>query len=76
MKFLGLIIFRNKLKKDTKDIISKFSNSGIKIVISTGDNSFTTISVATECEIINKIDPILIFDFQDTLNLNDYNFKL
>jgi len=58
LKFLGLIIFRNKLKKDTKDIISKFNKSNIKIVISTGDNVFTTISVANESEIINKTDPI------------------
>jgi len=64
LKFLGFIIFRNKLKKDTKAIISKFNKSGIKLVISTGDNSFTTIGVATECELINKTDPIFICNIQ------------
>jgi len=52
--FLGFIIFTNKLKKDTKNVIANLKNSNCKLVMATGDNPFTSISVARECELIEN----------------------
>ena len=50
--FLGFIVFKNKLKKDTKNIVEIIKNSGNRLVMATGDNPFTSISVAQECSLI------------------------
>jgi len=52
LTFLGFIIFRNKLKRDTKTEIQNLNESGCKIVMATGDNPFTAISVAKECGLL------------------------
>lgn len=50
--FLGFIIFKNKLKKDTKNIIEHLNKSETKMIMSTGDNPFTSISVAQETRLL------------------------
>lgn len=52
--FLGLVVFKNKLKRDTKQIITKLKDSNIKLIMATGDNPFTSISVAQECGLIDN----------------------
>ena len=52
--FLGLIVIENKIKKDTKMIIKNLKDAKIKLIIATGDNVYTTVSVAQQCEIIEK----------------------
>lgn len=52
LQFLGLIIFKNRLKRDTKHVISNLKNSNCKLVMATGDNPFTSLSVARECNMI------------------------
>jgi len=54
LTFLGFIIFRNKLKRDTKTVMENLNKSSCNVVIATGDNPFTTVSVAKECNMINK----------------------
>jgi magnesium-transporting ATPase (P-type) len=77
--FLGLIIFRNKLKRDTKHIISKLKSSSLNLVMATGDNPFTSISVARESGLIGKYKEIffcnVIKDHPDQC-LELYNIKL
>jgi magnesium-transporting ATPase (P-type) len=62
LTFLGFIIFRNKLKKDTKLVISKLNQSQCKLIMATGDNPFTSISVARECEFIGKKSKVFLID--------------
>lgn len=62
MTFLGLIIFDNPIKKDTKDYVQHILDSNCKISIATGDNVFTTISVAQQCNIIKKNANIFIIE--------------
>ena len=50
--FLGFVVFKNKLKRDTKQIISRLIDTNIKIIMATGDNPFTSISVAQECGLV------------------------
>jgi cation-transporting ATPase 13A2 len=62
--FLGFIIFRNKLKRDTKHVIAGLKNSDCKLVMATGDNPFTSISVARECELIDSEREIYLIDLE------------
>ncbi len=54
MIFLGLLIVQNKLKQNTTNSIEKLANANLRMVMATGDNLLTAISVAKEC---NLIDP-------------------
>jgi len=54
MVFLGLLIVQNKLKHNTTSSIEKLANANLRMVMATGDNLLTAISVAREC---NLIDP-------------------
>jgi len=54
MILLGLLIVQNKLKQNTTNSIEKLANSNLRMVMATGDNLLTAISVAKEC---NLIDP-------------------
>ena len=68
MTFLGLIIFQNQVKKDTKINIEHLESSGCKLIIATGDNVFTTISIAEQCGIIKDEDDLFRIE---TVNHNN-----
>jgi len=59
LAFLGIIVFENKLKKDTKRTISVLKASGIENIMCTGDALLTAISVATNCGLIEKHVPVI-----------------
>ena len=65
MTFLGLIVFQNQVKKDTKIIIDHLESSGCKLVIATGDNVFTTISIAEQCGILKSEDDLFRIETVD-----------
>ncbi len=52
MIFLGLLIVQNKLKEQTISSVEDLSEAGLKMLMATGDNIFTAISVAKECSLI------------------------
>jgi cation-transporting P-type ATPase 13A2 len=54
LDFLGFIIFENKLKSSTADVLQELEAAGIRKVMCTGDNILTAISVARECQLIDK----------------------
>ena len=54
LDFVGFIIFENKLKPRTTNVINELAEANIRKVMCTGDNILTAISVAREC---NLIDP-------------------
>jgi cation-transporting ATPase 13A3/4/5 len=54
LDFVGFIIFENKLKPTTADVLKELADSNIGTVMVTGDNILTAISVARECGMINK----------------------
>lgn len=54
LDFVGFIIFENKLKDSTTGIIDELGRAGIRKVMCTGDNILTAISVARECNLIDK----------------------
>lgn len=58
MIFLGLLIVQNKLKEKTSSSIETLHNANLKMVMATGDNILTAISVAKECQLIDSNVPI------------------
>jgi cation-transporting ATPase 13A3/4/5 len=54
LEFLGFIIFENKLKEATTDVIEELNEADIRKIMCTGDNILTAISVARECNLINR----------------------
>jgi len=54
LEFVGFIIFENKLKPRTANVIDELTEAGIRKVMCTGDNILTAISVARECRLIDK----------------------
>ena len=54
LDFLGFIIFENKLKDRTADVIEELGRANIRKVMCTGDNILTAISVARECNLIDS----------------------
>jgi cation-transporting ATPase 13A2 len=54
LDFVGFIIFENKLKDSTAGVLDELTEAGIRKVMCTGDNILTAISVARECNLIDK----------------------
>ena len=53
LKFLGLIIFENKLKPGTTPAIQALRAAHLGCRMITGDNSLTAVSVARECGLVS-----------------------
>lgn len=54
LDFIGFIIFENKLKSSTTGVLDELSAAGIRKTMCTGDNILTAISVARECNLIDR----------------------
>lgn len=54
LDFIGFIIFENKLKPTTAGVLDELTEAGIRKVMCTGDNILTAISVARECNLIDR----------------------
>ena len=54
LDFLGFIVFENKLKPSTTGVINELNEAGIRNVMCTGDNILTAVSVARECQLIDR----------------------
>ena len=69
LEFLGFIIFENKLKPSTTGVIDELNDADIREVMCTGDNILTAISVARECNLINRTAHCFIPHFVEGLAL-------
>ena len=54
LDFLGFIIFENKLKSSTTGVIDELNDADIRKIMCTGDNILTAISVARECNLVDR----------------------
>ncbi|KAI8324645.1 hypothetical protein GQ54DRAFT_249104, partial [Martensiomyces pterosporus] len=50
--FMGFIVFENRLKPATAPVLSELREARIRMVMCTGDNPLTAVSVARECSLI------------------------
>ncbi|XP_071570378.1 polyamine-transporting ATPase 13A3 [Temnothorax nylanderi] len=53
LEFLGLVILENRLKRPTAPVITELREANIHVMMITGDNIQTAISVARECGILS-----------------------
>ncbi|XP_018422668.1 PREDICTED: probable cation-transporting ATPase 13A3 [Nanorana parkeri] len=60
MTFLGLIIMQNKLKPETPGVLEDLRKANIRMVMVTGDNMLTAISVARDCGMILPHDKVIV----------------
>ncbi|KAM4770721.1 polyamine-transporting ATPase 13A3 isoform 2-T2 [Rhinophrynus dorsalis] len=60
MTFLGLIIMQNKLKPETPAVLDDLRKANIRMVMVTGDNMLTAISVARDCGMILPHDKVIV----------------
>lgn len=66
LKFEGLLVFENKLKKKSSQVVSNLKNAMFQVKIISGDSPFTTAMVARELGIIDKQKEVVAF----TIELN------
>lgn len=59
MQFVGLYLFKNKLKESTFDVLRELSKAKIRCIMATGDSLLTGISVAEECRLVHRSDAII-----------------
>ena len=56
--FIGFAIIENKLKEGTKDTIVELDNADYRMVMASGDNMLTCISVSKECSLVREYQEI------------------
>lgn len=54
MTLLGFIVLENRLKADTSPCIKKLNQANIRVIMVTGDNILTAVSVARDCGILTQ----------------------
>ncbi|XP_025263819.1 probable cation-transporting ATPase 13A3 isoform X2 [Camponotus floridanus] len=59
LEFLGLVVLENRLKQPTASVITELKEANIRIVMITGDNIQTAISVAKECGILSMEEVVV-----------------
>ena len=62
LTFLGMLIMENKMKDVTSDVIKTLQDCEVDTIMATGDNVLTAISVAGQCNIIEKKDQVYLGD--------------
>jgi cation-transporting ATPase 13A2 len=69
LTFLGFILLKNKLNKDTVEVIQNLYKMGCNLRISTGDHPITSISVASQCDIIKNQKEVFLCDIKEKENI-------
>ena len=57
LKIIGLIALSDPIRPDSKELISKLHQNGIRVLILTGDNEATAKSVAAKLGLVGKVAP-------------------
>ena len=54
MKFLGFLVMENRLKPESKGTIENLRKADIDVVMATGDNILTAVSISRQCGIVDE----------------------
>lgn len=76
MVFLGLLVVQNKLKSKTTSSIETLQEANLKMVMATGDNILTAISVAKECMLIKPDSVIYTCEINKENNENTLKWNV
>ena len=66
--FIGFMIIENKLKEGTKDTIVELDNADYRMVMASGDNMMTCISVAKECNLVRENQEIYSCEIENGID--------
>jgi cation-transporting ATPase 13A3/4/5 len=69
--FIGFAIIENKLKEGTKDTIVELDNADYRMVMASGDNLLTCISVAKECSLVREYQEIFSCEIENNAEGNE-----
>jgi cation-transporting P-type ATPase 13A2 len=75
LMFLGFMIVQNKLKRFTTPSIEILQSAGLKLVMATGDNILTAVSVSRDCKLIPTDACVYQCDISPPDGSNEYNLK-
>lgn len=75
LMFLGFMIVQNKLKKYTTPSIEILESAGLKLLMATGDNILTAVSVSKDCKLIPSDACVYQCDISTQDGSNEYNLK-
>ena len=71
LEFLGLIVLENRIKKETKPVITQLQGANLRTIMITGDHIQTAVSVAKECKMIpTKSEVIFVTAGEEEENLS------
>lgn len=76
LTFCGLIVMENRVKTETIPVIRKLKDADMKIIMITGDNIQTAISVAKDCEIITGDKPFMMLSIEPPSKTEDASVLL
>ena len=69
--FIGFAIIENKLKEGTKDTIVELDNADYRMVMASGDNMLTCISVSKDCNLVREHQDIFQCDIEKNSEGNE-----
>ncbi|XP_018576718.1 probable cation-transporting ATPase 13A3 [Anoplophora glabripennis] len=72
MDLLGLIVLENRLKPDTTPCIQALNDANIRVIMVTGDNILTALSVAKDCDIVTPCQSIITVNVDNSHPPNLY----
>ncbi len=58
--FLCFVVLRDALRPDAKTAVKKLQSAGVQVVMMTGDNRDTAVSIAKECGILKTSDELVL----------------
>ena len=72
MIFLGFLIVTNKLKPDSKSTITTLDRADLRMMMATGDNILTAVSVSKDCNIVKKDQEVFSLQLEKDENNEEY----
>ena len=62
------MVLENRLKPDTTAIIGQLMEADIRIIMVTGDNLLTAVSVARDCGMVGANDQVVIVSYDESVS--------
>ncbi|KAI8973640.1 hypothetical protein BDF20DRAFT_907125 [Mycotypha africana] len=71
VEFLGLVLFKNVLKKDTAAAIHQLKEGDVRTVMITGDTVLTGVFIGQQCGLADPHTPVVVGDMVPVAVVND-----
>ena len=68
LTFIGFITLKNKIKKETKNIINDLKKYNCNLIMISGDNEYNSLSTGFTTDIIHNNNNIFLLDKEDINN--------